>query len=249
MSKWRPFIMTILTLNLLMVAGLLGFVLATGRLDMQKGQAILDILRHQGTPADFRHQIAELLTPPPPTATAPATQHDLKRFQTDDGTTSALASAADRIEYARQAMEQERLHLDREAQDLRHRQELLETQRRLIESRLTQIDSERKDFAQQVKATLSKSQDQNFTRTLQLYTELKPKQVKDLFVELRNEDTICDFIKAMDPERASRIIGEFKTPEERQMISRVLEKIRAAGPAAATAAPATTTLPIPQARS
>lgn len=235
MRKIGTLLLTVLLLNLLMAAGLVGFVVATGRLDGAKAQVIVDLVRHRGAPADLRKQVAALLEPAV-AATEPAaaaTQGGVARAKTEEGALAAVASAADRIEYARQAMEQERLRLDREAQDLQHRQDLLETQRQEVEGKLAAIAAEKKKFAQEVGAAEAKAKDANFTRSLAFYAELKPKQVKDLFLNLNNPDLVAQYLKAMEQEQATAIIGEFKNPKEREYIGGVLERIRGAGTASA----------------
>ncbi len=42
-------------------------------------------------------------------------------------------------------------------------------------------------------------------------------------------DDVAKFLVAMDPDRAAKIIGEFKTPPEAKMISTVLDRIRVGG--------------------
>jgi len=224
MRKIGTLLLAIVLLNVLMAAGLVAFVVATGRLDGAKAQVIVDLVRKPGTPKDLRTQVAALLVAAP--ATAPATQAGTRPGGPVPFT--ALASASDRVEYARQAMEQERLRLEREAQDLQHRQNLLDTQRREVEAALAKIDAEKKKFQAQVQAAEAKAKEENFTRTLALYRDLKSKQVKDLFMGM-NEDLVADYFKALEAEQTTKIIGEFKTADERAFVGRVLERIRSGG--------------------
>jgi len=69
---------------------------------------------------------------------------------------------------------------------------------------------------------------------LALYDELKPKQVKDLFVDSKSAELVASYLTAMEPSRAAKIIGEFKAPEERTFIDAVLERIRVAGTTSAS---------------
>ena len=81
MKKILNFFTFMLILNLAGGLGLVGFLLATGRLDKQKSLAIVDLLKYQGTPDNLRDQVNEVLYPTtqPATATAPATQLRLHR--------------------------------------------------------------------------------------------------------------------------------------------------------------------------
>lgn len=243
----KKFLTVVILLNLMMAFGLAGFLLATGRLDKQKMGTILDLLRHRGSPEGLRTQVAGILEPGP--ATAPATQHEEPTTRSlAAASTTAAASASDRIAYAQQAIEQERLRLEREAQDLLQRQKLLETQRQEFDARQTQFDDLKKAYEAEVAATKTRLQKESFTRTLSLYGELKPRQVKEIFQGLEPQ-TVVDYLQAMDSEQATRIIAEFKTPAERKFIGQILERMRTPGMGPANnstgGASAGTTMPAP----
>ena len=51
------------------------------------------------------------------------------------------------------------------------------------------------------------------------------KQVKSIFMTL-SEQTVQQYLQAMDTRTAGKIIKEFKTPDETAFIERVLERIR-----------------------
>jgi Mg/Co/Ni transporter MgtE len=51
------------------------------------------------------------------------------------------------------------------------------------------------------------------------------KKAKDVFMTLDNE-TVKQYLKAMQPRTAAKIVKEFKTPEEMQRIQAVMEQIR-----------------------
>lgn len=240
MKKILHFIMVLALLNLLILGGLLGFVAATGRLDKAKWQTIMDLVRHPGTPAGLRDKVADLMQPRPTTApdSQPATMMAKSGSVTEGGgggAASSVASAADRIQFAQQAMEQERLRLERDAQDLLQRQRLLDAQRADVQEKLAKIETERKQFQTLVQTTTDKTKADNFARSLSLYNDLKPKQIKELFLALP-EDVIRDYLVAMDPDLVTKVIAEFKSPEERALIGKVLEKIRIDGTSSANSA-------------
>jgi hypothetical protein len=234
MNKIGSFLGLLAILNLLGLVGLVAFLAATGRLDSAKAHAIADLLRHQNTPATVRDQLDDLLEKSVP-ATAPATS-------TAPATAPAIAnplaaSAEDRLAYARQAMEQERLRLETQAQELQHRQELLDRQQALFAIQRASLEKDKTEFDSRVAASASKIKNENFQKTLALYDTLKPTQIKELFLTIPPDtrvETVADFILAMDPDRSGKIIGEFQTPEEEAFIARVLERIRTAGTASAS---------------
>jgi flagellar motility protein MotE (MotC chaperone) len=233
MKKLGSFFVMLCVINLLALLGLAGYLFGTGRLDGPKAKAIADMLRHKGTPDNFREQLYDILEPA--TASAPASQMAAAGSQPAEGDT--VYSAADRIDTERRAVEQERIHLESEAQDLRHRQELLVQMQTDVQTKLAQIDADKKAFDDRVALTETKAKDENFEKALALYNELKPKQIKDIFIGM-TPDLVAKFLQAMEPEQAGKIIAEFKSPEESKFISTVLEQIRTLGTSAASGTPA-----------
>ncbi len=228
MKKIATFLALLCVINALALAGLVGFLMATGRLDKTKAQSIADLLRHQGTPKKLRLQLADILEPATMPATAPATgpasQFPPLANQTDAGP----ATAEERIDFARQVMEQRRLVLDNEAQDLRHQHELLVQMKEDVETKAKKIIADKKAFEESIAKTGTKSDEESFQKTMALYDELKPKQIKDLFMGMPVE-LVARYMGAMAPDQAAKIIGEFKTPPERTFISSVLDRLRTAG--------------------
>jgi flagellar motility protein MotE (MotC chaperone) len=222
MKKLFTFVSMLCLLNLLAVGGLLGYLIATQRVDRNKAVVIADLLRHQGTPENLRAQVIEILGPPATApATGPASRPALARF---DGP----ATAEERIDFARQAMEQERLRLEIDAQDLRHRQELLERMQARVEADRKKVDDDRKAFEAAIAQTTSKSGDEAFQKSMALYEELKPRQLKDLFIPMGPE-LAARYLGGMAPDRAAKIISEYKTPEERAFVKLVLDRLRGTG--------------------
>jgi hypothetical protein len=231
MKKIASFLGLLAVFNVLAVAALIGFLVATGRLDGNKARAISDLLRHKGAPTGLREQLADLLEPTAP-ATAPAATAPAASQPASD--VPLAASAQERIEFARQAMEQDRLRLETQAQELQHWQELLEREQAAFALKVAALERDRKVFDERVAATTARTKDESFQKSLALYDELKPTQIKDLFMGMP-APVVADFLLAMDPSRAGKIIGEFQTPPEQTFIATVLERIRASGTNSASA--------------
>ena len=210
-------------LNVLMIGGLIGFLAGTGRLDRTKFQTIADLLHHQGTPDNLRNNVYDILEPSTAPSTAPSSRPAMSL-----GGDSTPASAEERIDYRGQAMEQERMRVENQAQNLRNQQKLLEQMQARVEETLRKIDDQKKSFEQTVTQTTSKSVEESFQKSLALYDELKPKQVKDLFLPM-TPALVAKYLQAMDTDRAGKIISEFQTPEERTFIASVIDRIRSAG--------------------
>lgn len=237
MKKIMQFLTMLCILNLFMAAGLVGYLVATGRLDKEKGGAIVDLLRHKGTPEKFRETLFDILDPV--AATAPASQAATAPGNlADDGGPKSGASAQQRIAFARQMMEQERLALENEAQELRHRQELLLALQADVQVKLKKIEEAKKEAEPKAATAESKAREENFQKTLAVYDELKTRQIKDIFLKNNDPDLAASYLVAMDPSRAAKVIGEFKTPDEQQFVTLVLDRIRNRGTGSAIGNPA-----------
>ena len=232
MKKLGSLFLLLCILNLFAGAGLVGYLVATERLDKPKAAAIVDLLRHKGTPDKFRETLYDILEPSPATTSAPASQPALAADMTPANDATA-GTAQDRINAAHQAVDQETLRLENQAQELRHRQELLVQLQADVTAKLQKIQTERDAFEKRVAEVGAQSTDENFQKSLALYNELKSKQVKDLFMAMPPEE-VAKFLTAMEPERAAKIISEFKSPEEAAAIGRVLAHIRAPGTTSAS---------------
>lgn len=227
MKKLTSLFVLICVLNLFALIGLAGYLVGTGRLDKPKAAAIADMLRHKGTPEKFRETLYDILEPTPATTSAPASQPAIAS-DVSLPDPSFSTSAEKRIDAGHQAMEQERIRLENQAQELRHRQELLVQMQADVQVKLQKIDEDKKAFEAQVAQASAAGKDDSFQKTLALYDELKSKQVKDIFIGM-TPDLVANYLQAMEPSRAGKIIGEFKSPSESAFIATVLDRIRASG--------------------
>jgi flagellar motility protein MotE (MotC chaperone) len=229
----------VIVVTFLMLAGIAGFLYGTGRLDKEKGQTILDLLRHKGTPSNLRREVYAHIDPTfSATATASSsapsdTQSAATRMGDLPVLTDAPPTAVERLALAQRTAEQERLRLAQIAQDLQHRQELLNAESAQIAADRAAFDAAQTSAAKKQFATVDTAKADAFTRALTLYNSLKPKQVKDLFVNLPPADAAA-YLMAMDPDNVAKIIAEFKSPAEKTFIAGVIERIRAPGPSTGT---------------
>ncbi len=78
--------------------------------------------------------------------------------------------------------------------------------------------------------------DKGFQDSLELYTTMPPAQVKKIFMTL-DDSAVQRYLEAMEPKPATKIIKEFKSPEELVRIQKILERMRLETPTADVAAP------------
>jgi hypothetical protein len=91
------------------------------------------------------------------------------------------------------------------------------------------------DFNAQVKELKESSTSAGMTDVLMNLQAIRPKQAKELLVEMLDNkeiDKVVLLLRQMDIKKSAAIIGEFKTDEELEKISEVLRRMREGQPEA-----------------
>jgi hypothetical protein len=228
MKKLATVLVLTLAINFLAVAGGVGWLWNSKHLDRTKVDAIKQILF-------------------PPPATQPATQPATVADATTQPTLrleELLAkesghTATEQVEYIQRTFDTQMAQLDRrerEIDDLKRQTDL--AQQQLTRDRAAmQTEQQTLDAAKQQQAALAS--DKGFQDSLLLYNTMPSKQVKSIFMGL-DDTTVMNYLRAMQPRTASKIIKEFKTQDETDRIQRILERMRQSAPTTAPAAPGPT---------
>jgi flagellar motility protein MotE (MotC chaperone) len=202
-----------LALNFLLLAGGVGYLYRTGKLDRAKVLAI-----------------REMLFPPPAPATTqpttkPTTQPVLKLEELL--ASHANLPAAEQVQLLQRTFDSRMAQLDRRQQEIKSLHDLVSN----AEARLK---TERDAFDARVKALNAREQeaaklaaDQGFQEALQLYGTMKPKQVKDVFTRMPDPEVVR-YLRALDTRQATKVLAEFKTPAELDRVKVLMEQVRAA---------------------
>jgi hypothetical protein len=233
MKKLAAFVSLLCIINMLLLAGFVGFLLATGRLDKAKAQSISDLLRHEGSPEGLRGKVFTILSPATQsqsvaTTSAPATRTALSGNE-------APATAAERIDYVKNILEQERLALENETQFVREQHKLLDQRQEALTAAEAALAQKKKDFEQGLASTNTTNDNAGFEKSLTIFEQLKPKQIKDLLLVMSAEE-VARYLAAMPADRTAKIIAEFKTSDEKTLLSAALDKIRGQKEASGTGA-------------
>lgn len=216
MKKLLTVVAWTLALNFLVLAGAVGWAIKSGRLNDEKIARIKELVMAPAT---------QPATQPAQDVRDPATQPSLKLEQ-------LLAKvsgrpAAEQVEFMQRTFDAQSAQLDRryrEVVDLQKKVDL--AQAKLLEDRKALEGSKQKlDTQQQEQNRLLT--DKGFQDTLNVYTTIPSKQVKTIFMTL-DDATVIQYLRAMEPRIASKIVKEFKSPEETDRISKVMEKMRQA---------------------
>jgi hypothetical protein len=211
---WSVLVLT-LAINFLAVAGGVGWLYQTGRMDRDKVMAIKD-----------------LLFPPPPPA-APTTQPtEVPASQPSLKLEELLAKhaglpAAEQLALIRQSFDSQMAQLDRAYRGLVDLQRQVDLAQKQLAVDRAALEKRRKELDIREKQTERLATDQGFQDTLSLYQSMPAKQVKAMFMTL-DDQMVVQYLQAMEGRAAARITKEFKTPEELDRLKRIMEKLRTA---------------------
>ena len=189
-------LVTLLLANSLALFGLLGYGVATGRFDGEKRAQYLATWR------------GEKLVPPP---------EDLQTEQAEDSPLQAGAKIAE----AEQTREILTVEMQRQQERIRSMKVAIDSAKTKLEQDRKQL-ANRKDQFEAAQAELNEMARQvGFTKALKIYSQMKPKYVKDEFMQM-NETDVVRFVAAMKPDTAKAILERFKTTEERKKRKQIM---------------------------
>jgi hypothetical protein len=225
MKKLLTAITATLALNFLAVAGGVGYLAKTGRLDREKVFAIKDMLFPKPAPEQPATQPAA-----DPTTQPTLRLEELLRQRTG-------YTAGEQVEFIRQAFDAQAVQLDRRTRELQDLQRQIDLAKAQVARDREQLDAEQKALRQREQRETQQASDKGFQDSLALYQSMPGKQVKAIFMGLSDE-VVIRYLQAMPPSTAKKVIKEFKTPEETARIQAVMEKMRQAQAFGATPPPA-----------
>lgn len=214
MKKLWDILMMTLAFNFLALAGGVGWLYQTGRLDHARIMAVKDVLFPKPVTAPTTQPSGD--SPPP---------DGIKRLEELLAKNAGKRTAAEQVALIQQNFDATMYQLDqreRTVQDL-ERQVAAENQK-LAKDRAA-LDADRQALTAREKEADRLANDKGFQDTLALYNAMPPKQAKSVFMTL-DDATVAQYLDAMEPRNAARIIKEFKTPDETERIKRILEKMR-----------------------
>jgi hypothetical protein len=224
---WDILVLT-LAVNFVAVAGGVAYLHQTGRLTRERVAEIKAVLY------------------PPPTATdGPAT----RPVEAADATTQPVLRleqllaeqsgrpATEQVEFIRRSFDAQMAQLDRRQRELADLQRQVALARDQMERDRLALAEAEADLDARATEAAKLASDQGFQDSLELYNTMPARQVKTIFMSL-DDRTVQQYLQAMQPRTATKIIKEFKTPDELDRVQRVLENMRRADAAKSDAAAA-----------
>ena len=186
--------------NLFAVAGLVGYLLASGRLNAERVDQIGEVLRGE-YPA------------PEVAATQPVDDKVVPQRSREE--IAALRDERERRQLAS-------VRLKRESAD---RETLDQSVQFQVLRRLEEIERKNALFEQQKKAFETQKEQEGFTQALEMYSSMTPKLAKDLLKTREKNADVVRLLMRMEPSRRKKIVNACKTSEEKLWVGRILIQI------------------------
>lgn len=224
MKKLFNVFMLTLAVNFLAAAGGIAWLWQTGHLDRSRIT-----------------QIKAIVFPPPaPTAAAtrpsvrdPSTQPTL-RLEELLAKNSGLP-VTEQLEAMRKTFDAQMAQLDRRQRELQDLQFRVDANAKAVSDARLALDEDRKKLEAEKQESTRLAADKGFQDSLELYRTMAGKSVKTIFMGL-DDQTVIQYLQAMEPRQAARITKEYKTTDEIDRLKRIMEKMRQSQPTTATAA-------------
>ena len=198
--------------TLLASGGFAGYLFGTGRLSAERLETLAGVLRGEFDDASADDPVAAVA----PTS-APALQVTL--------------STQEELQSARKRERLELLATERAVRDLEAQRRLLDQILQHVVQEQERLLIEKKEFAEEREKINTAARDEGFQKELELVSGLQPRQAKEHILRLwqKQPADAVRLLSAMDETRAKRILEQFKTADELQTQTDLLEQIRLQG--------------------
>ena len=216
MKKLFQVLALTLALNFLAIAGGVGWLYSSKKLDREKVIAIKDILFPVPVPEE----------PPVELQTADPTTQPILKLEELLAAKSG-ATATEQVQFITNAFTAQMAQLDRRQRELNNQQDQVDRAKEQLARDRKALVTDREALTAREQQARALESDRGFQDTLALYTSMPAKQVKSIFMDL-DDATVVQYLQAMEERTAAKIIGQFKTPEETQRIQKILELMRQA---------------------
>lgn len=222
-SLWKAFV-GLLLVHVIAVAAFIAWLSASGRLDRERLTKTRDIfkltLEDEKKLAEERAKLeAEELAK----AEAAARLEAL-----GDGP----VTLAQRLREKQSADDVAIQRVERMQRDIANLRAQLENAKSLLAKQQQELDAKRKAFDEEVAQRQKIQADEDFLQAVSMYEQLKPRQAKDMFLELlkqNKEQEVINYLAAMQLRKAANVLKEFKTPEETAQATKLVQRLRERG--------------------
>ncbi|MBI5863248.1 MAG: hypothetical protein HZB38_01790 [Planctomycetes bacterium] len=191
--------------------GLAGYLFGAGKLNAARVERIASVLRGE---------LDEMPSAASQPASQPATQPTVARHQ-----------SAEEIRQRRHDDRIQRAVLGRASRDVAAQRDLLNQVMQDVIARTDELDRGRKAWADEKEKFSATARDEGFERELKYVSKLDPPLAKDhlLTTWKKQKADAVRLFSALPESAGKRILQQMKTPEERQIMSELLEQLRNQG--------------------
>jgi hypothetical protein len=133
--------------------------------------------------------------------------------------------ASEQVTRNQEMAEMDNLVLQRRLEELNHQRLQLEALQRQVAEERASLREERLAWERAILAAREDKHGESFAKQLKLFEALPPKQVKDILIAM-NEDQAANYLTAMKRDMAADVMSRFKSPQEKQFLNRVLDRMR-----------------------
>jgi hypothetical protein len=141
-------------------------------------------------------------------------------------------SSAARINHMSQLEEIEQRTLRRIEQEKTALRDQLTAGLARLDEREVALQQEHEAWEQSIQTQRERRESEQFAKTVRQYEAVRPRQGKEMLMELIKDGEMLQavaYLDAMNARASSRILGEFKTPEEIRLATELLEQLRMFG--------------------
>lgn len=191
--------------------GLVGYLFGTGKLNATRTERIASVLRGE-------------LDTLPSAASQPATQPA-------SAPSAQRARSADEIRQQRREDRMQRAVLERARRDVASQRDLLDQSMQDVIARADRLDRERKQWTADRQRLSNSSRDEGFEREVKYVAKLSPQVAKDHVLRTwsKQKADAVRLFTALSESAGKRILEQMKSPEERRIMSELLEQLRNQG--------------------
>lgn len=207
-------LIALLAVNFLVVAAGVAWLFQSGHADRDKVNAIREILFPATTQSSATSQ-------PTTEESGPTASQRLQALLAKH----AGRSAAEQVEIMQQTFDATAVQLDRREREVSDRERQVAIANAKLAEDRKRLEGERQQLTEQEKQADKLAADKGFQDTLNLYQAMPPKQVKGAFMAM-DPSQAADYLDAMQPRTATKIIKEFKLPDEIDRMKQIMDKMR-----------------------
>ncbi|HWB19055.1 MAG TPA: hypothetical protein VG711_02055 [Phycisphaerales bacterium] len=207
--------------HLLALLMLVGWLWNSGRLNSDRVTKLRDMLSK--TPAEEQAQIEK---------DEAAKKEADRQAQEDAERNSPSVQSADQVRLMNMIQDREAMAMRRLSDEKAMLMAQIGTAEDAVKKKDEELAANRAAWDQVTAEDRARQTDAQFQQTVKAYESIPAKQAKSMFEELIRQgqmEQAVAYLDAMNPRAASKVLKEFKTPEEIQLATKLLEDLRRFG--------------------